>query len=225
MNIIFKGTHKEFIDTQKVILKIKNSFSSQCNIILNTQHGRDWQDLEESLMITLKDHFCYWDFQFKKIFEIAIECIISLNQELKLDRQNYKELLDNILRFEGRDKSDALAYQNAEKMLLNLRHLKDVIHVRKLRKKNHKVVQNNLMRDRRIKLRNQTETYEKNRVVEIKRLKYSITDAIENTIVQRRKEFRCLWTKYTKVARSIENLQHYETHRLKHLESKIKHNE
>lgn len=47
----------------------------------------------------------------------------------------------------------------------------------------------------------------------------AVIDALEKAVLQRRKEFHRLWTKYVKVSRCIDNLQQKENFRLKNLES------
>lgn len=55
---------------------------------------------------------------------------------------------------------------------------------------------------------------------ESKILYTTVKDAFEKLTNKRRSEFQRLWVKYTKVSRTISNLQHKENHRLRNLEEK-----
>lgn len=154
------------------------------------------------------------------INETAMEAMKNLDKKHECCQKNYRDFLENVSKLVPNMDKEIGHVENVERILINLYKIQDARYVRakSLLKKERKEAQHLIRRftDMRKQMHHLKLQLEKER----KHLLTMVTDAIKKAMNKRRAEFKKLWVKYTKVSRSIENLQHKENCRLSYLESK-----
>jgi len=220
LEMIFQGNSREVLSYQKQIASVKEVFKNSCRYIIGEQHNDDWEMLEQGLVATLKDHFVFWDWQFKQIFQYAIDSIIELSQGQKLQKEAYKEMLNNLMLLSPRDNTRILEMRNSEHILVRLAELKDAFHMRKMKNKEKHTIVKTALLSRKTTIQKRENCLNYNLAKELDFLKQRIQDGISKTIARRRDVFSRLWVKFLKVAREISRVQHLENNKLKKLESK-----
>ena len=212
-----------FYDLNKFEVKIKelkDVFKTKSRSVISQVHQDDWCELEDGLVNELEQHFSYWDKKFEELSSYAKEALQQLSIEQKVLGQECDEFYDKVERLVPRDNKTVIDLKNVEKMLVNQHELKDARHIR--RKTNNmtstKLESNLLLRNQHLTAKNLHLKQEHSK--ESENLYTVVKDAFDKLSNKRRSEFQRLWVKYTKVSRTISNLQHKENYRLKNLEAK-----
>lgn len=172
---------------------------------------------------TLSDHFKFWDAKIMDINQMAIQAIKDLDFKHDSCHKNYRDFLENVSKLVPNMDREINHVENVERILINLYKIQDARYVRaKSLLKKEKAEADHLIR-RFTDMRRQLHHLKLQLEKEKKQLLTMVTDAIKKAMNKRRAEFKKLWVKYTKVSRSIENLQHKENCRLSYLESEYFH--
>lgn len=220
VEMIFTQSAHKLLDFEKKIKELKAMFQMKSQHIVNQVHKDDWTELEDGLLLSLETHFQYWDKKFEDLSNSAKEVFEQLQLEQHEDGKDYGEYLDKVEKLIPRDNKTVLNFKNVEKMLVNLHELKDARYIR--RKTNvisGKKLESNL-RSRKLQFEGKAVKLKIQHSKEKDSLYTTVLDGFDKLIRKRREEFHRMWVKYTKVSRTIENLQHKENYRLKDLEAK-----
>lgn len=171
---------------------------------------------------TLGEHFNFWDTKIAEINRTAILALEELDAKHSLSEKKYRDFLNSVTSVVPNTDRELTHVENVERILLNLYKIKDARYIRAKSLLRQEKIQAELLIKRFSEMRRQLHNMRKKLKKERNVLLVMITDSIKKAINKRRAEFKKLWVKYTKVTRSIENLQHKENCRLRYLESKLK---
>ena len=218
--MIFTQSAFKLDSFEKKIKELKELFKSKSRHIVNQIHKDDWTELEDGLVLSLENHFTYWDKKFETLQVSAKEVFAQLQKDQMVDDKDFDEYLQKVEKLVPRDNKTVLNFKNVEKMLVNQHELKDARYIR--RKTNvitGKKLENNL-RTRKQQFEHKGLQLKQQHEKERNTLYMTVVDGFEKLMTMRRKEFHRLWIKYIKITRTIENLQHKENFRLRDLEDK-----
>lgn len=219
--MIFSGKEPKIVETKKYIEKLKYMFRVNSRKIVSVIHLEDWEELESSMVKSMKDHFEFWNSKILEINEVAKLSLKNLKIFHSQSKGNFKEFLEKIESLLPKDQSEVKALENAKDVLLSGYEFKDA---RYIKKRANKIKETNLektIKKRRRKIEHKQDIDSKRKEREKDLLLYTILRVFEKVAGRRKKDFEKLWVKYIKVKRIIENLHHQEKCRLRDLESKI----
>lgn len=219
MKMIFSGKEPKIVETKKYIEKLKYMFRVNSRKIVSVIHMEDWEELEQSMVKTMKEHFEFWNSKIVEINELAKHSLKNLQIFHKESQGNFKEFLEKVESLLPKDQSEVKALENAKDVLLNGYEFKDA---RYIKKRANSIKEKNLVstiKKRKRKIEHKQDIDLKRKEREKDMLLYTILRAFERLAGRRQKDFERLWVKYIKVKRIIENLHHQEKFRLRDLES------
>ena len=117
MDILFKGSPREIKNSRSTIEELRSTFRHFVRRYISIQHKDDWELLEDSIIKTLSEHFDFWKNQFSELMTCAEDQVKVLRKDIELNTKDFNLLMDNVLIFEPRDRSDIKACDIAEKIL------------------------------------------------------------------------------------------------------------
>lgn len=129
--MIFEGQESKILEIELYIKKLKYLFKSHSRQIMSEVHSEDWQELEEGMMKSMKEHFEFWNKKVEELTQIARISVKKLEKFQLKEKGNFKEFLEKIESLLPKDLKEIKALEDAKDVLFHANEFKDARYIKK----------------------------------------------------------------------------------------------